>query len=59
MVIVICWVTLLPRKGSCSARQTYQRSSGEIIYEDETDSVAAVSGGMRGIQYSYRLQAGA
>lgn len=58
MVIVNWWDTLLPRKGSCSARQTYQRSSGEIIYEDETDSVAAIGCGMRSIQYGHGLQAG-
>src|SRR3546814_6984736 len=43
-------------KGRCGARETYQRSSGEIIYEDETDSVAALGGGVRGVQHGNRSE---
>src|SRR3546814_12688305 len=46
-------------KGRCGARETYQRSSGEIIYEDETDSVAALGGGVRGVQHGNGVSAGA
>src|SRR3546814_20060956 len=46
-------------KGRCGGRETYQRSSGEIIYEDETDSVAALGGGVRGVQHGNGVSAGA
>src|SRR3546814_18875917 len=45
--------------GRCGARETYQRSSGEILYEDETDSVAALGGGVRGVQHGKGVSAGA
>src|SRR3546814_20085733 len=55
----VCSSDLLLWKGRCGARETYQRSSGEIIYEDETDSVAALGGGVRGVQHGNGVSAGA
>src|SRR5690606_21436690 len=45
-------------KGRCGAWEPYQRSSGEILYEDETDNVAAFSGGVCGVQHGDGVSAG-
>ncbi|SKC03415.1 hypothetical protein SAMN06295937_105711, partial [Sphingopyxis flava] len=57
LVIVTCQVELL-LKGRCGAWEPYQRSSGEILYEDETDNVAAFSGGVCGVQHGDGVSAG-
>src|SRR5690606_42086546 len=48
----------LLRKGRRGAWEPYQRSSGEILYEDETDSVAAQRGGVCGVQRGDGVSAG-
>jgi hypothetical protein len=43
------WTIAQPMDEPCG--EPHQRSSGEILYEDETDDVAAQCGGVRGVQH--------
>ncbi|MBB5720353.1 transposase InsO family protein [Stakelama sediminis] len=54
MVIAICQPAF-PWKGRSGAWEPHQRSSGEIIYEDETDDAAAQCGGVRCVQHANDL----